>query len=758
MRIFDITELIKTNKINNYVFNNSLIHYEDNLFIMVYRNIIYNINEITHPWKFWNDSYKIMLKYNPEIVKKNQHLNVNLKLFNLNKYRNYLAKDHFVKLFKFKDNTIFNNDEKAIEFDSTGLCILEYINDQFIVKYNVNNIFDNNMNQDTRLYNFNNNIYLTYNSFITINNKLYVKMMKRKIEINLNDNYIFLYPESELLLIKHHIIEKNCILLENNDVLYNINKEFIYQNMKTKITKYSTILDNINNRYKNIFISFGTPVLKFNDNQYISVGHMKIEYKNNTTGAFSDNSYLNKFLKNIDLSQIKKHGKYIYFAFIFIFDHNYDIIYISDFFIPSIDNKDYLPYLLVFPTGLTYYNDKYYISYGEGDEKCKILELSKDEILNILKKYNQELIILKPEDLKPKILHLGYFNKWNCGDDCFVDVFNYLHSLTNTKNKYIIDYQDRGYIYKSIILGGGDVINPYFCNNILLNNNNIKKIGYGVGLPYLDQIHLLDKFDKIILRNSNDLIKLDNDKYIAQPDLVYLMMKYYKPLNILNKTNNYRIGISLPRTYFNKDYVDEYKSLIIELYKFIKLFKQFDEKQNLEIYLIPFCINNLSYTEDDNILNKQLFELLSDETNKVIKLDTITIKESNNIYLCYIDKHTNYYFDILNIINSMDFMICGRFHSHIFSIICNIPFISLSCSRKCSELMNEYNLNNYLYKMKTNDILIPNNLDHKDLYNWIKNINENELREKIIKIHNQIYYKLDDMINIWKDIYNYIEE
>jgi len=752
MRIFDITELIKTKKINNYVFNNSLIHYQDNIFIMVYRNIIYNINELTHPWKFWNDSYKIMLKYNPDIVKNNQHLNVNLKLFNLNKYRNYLAKDHFVKLFKFKDNTIFNNDENAIEFDSTGLCILEYIDDQFYVKYNVNNIFDNNMNQDTRIYKFNNDIWLTYNSFININNKLHVKMIKRKLDFNLNDKFIFLYPEHELLSINHKTVEKNCILLENNDVLYNINKQFIYQTKNSKIIKYSNILDHINNRYKNIFISFGTPVLKFNDNEYISIGHMKIEYKNN------NNQYLNKFLKNIDLSKIKIHGKYIYFAFIFLFNHNYDITYFSDFFIPTIDNEDYLPYLLVFPTGLTYYNDKYYISYGEGDEKCKILELSKDEILNLLKKYNQELILLKPDDLKSKILHLGYFNKWNCGDDCFMNIFNYLHSLTNSYNKYIIHYNDQGYNYKSIILGGGDVINPYFCDNKLINEKNIKKIAYGVGLPYLDQIHLLDKFDKIILRNSNDLIKFNKNNYLAQPDLVYLMMKYYKPLNILNKTNNYRIGISLPRTYFNKDYVNEYKSLIIELYKFFKLFKQFDKDKNLEIYLIPFCINNLSYSENDDILNKQLFELLSEDNIKLIKLNTITIKESNNVFLCNIHKHDNYFFDILNLINSMDFMICGRFHSHIFSIICNKPFISLSCSRKCSELMNEYNLNDYLYKMDTNDILIPNNFNHLDFYYWMNNINENELIEKISNLHSNINNKLDDMIHIWKNLYNYIDE
>jgi predicted GH43/DUF377 family glycosyl hydrolase len=750
MKIFDITDQIKINKSNNYVFNNSLIHLQDNLFIMVYRNIIYNIDELTHPWKFWNDSYKIMLKYNPDIVKNNQHLNVNFKLFNLSKYRNHLSHDHFVKLFKFKDNTIFNNDEKSIEFDGTGLCVLKYINDTFIVKFNVNNIFDRNMNQDARLYKFNDELYLTYNSFIIHNNDLFVKMIKRKFTIDLNDNFLYLYPECELLTIKHKSVEKNCILLDNHNVLYNIDKKFIIQNNNTKIIIKSKILDHINTRFNNIFISLGTPVIKF-DNQYISVGHMKIEYKNNK------NIYLTKFLKNIDLDKIKLHGRYLYFAFIFIFDHNYNIKFISDFFIPSI-NEDYLPYLLVFPTGLTYYNDKYYISYGEGDDKCKILELSKNDILNILKKYNQELIILKPDDLKPRILHLGYFNKWNCGDDCFMNVFNYLHSLTNN-NKYIIDYQDKGYNYKSIILGGGDVINPYFCNNRLLDYSYIKKIACGVGLPYLDQLHLLDKFDKVILRNSNDLIKFNNNNYIAQPDLVYLMMKYYKPLNLFdNKKDVYKIGLSLPRTYYNKDYIDEYKNLIIELYKFIKLLKNNDNYIKLEIYLIPFGINNMSVTENDNILNKHLFELLSNETIIIHNYTNIIIKESNNIFLCEIYKHDHYYYDILNLVNSVDFMICGRFHSHIFSIMCNKLFISLSCSRKCIELMNEYDMNDYIYKYKTNDIIIPIEFNHLEFYEWFKNIKENNLTNKINNIHNNILNKLDDMINIWFDIYNFINE
>jgi len=53
-----------------------------------------------------------------------------------------------------------------------------------------------------------------------------------------------------------------------------------------------------------------------------------------------------------------------------------------------------LPYLLVFPSGLTEKNGEYYISYGEGDTRTKILVLNECQIDILLSKKTYDLIFL----------------------------------------------------------------------------------------------------------------------------------------------------------------------------------------------------------------------------------------------------------------------------------------------------------------------------------------------------------------------------
>jgi hypothetical protein len=83
----------------------------------------------------------------------------------------------------------------------------------------------------------------------------------------------------------------------------------------------------------------------------------------------------------------------------------------------------------------------------------------------------------------PKIVHYGYLGKFNCGDDAFVDVFKYLH-------KKYYPHCEITYRYECsanddlVILGGGDVINPYFVDKIKhCKTKNV--IAVGIGLPYL---------------------------------------------------------------------------------------------------------------------------------------------------------------------------------------------------------------------------------------------------------------------------------
>ena len=685
MKIFDLTKLIAYNHENYFTFNNSIIHYENtinvptgsnnNIFLMVYRVIKYNIShENLHPWKIWNNGYNFFLKNKPELFNKNKHLLVNTKLFSLAKYRLKFDNDSFV-LFDMGD-TIH---EDLFDFDGTGLAIIEYKNNEWIVKYNINDIFNGCQNQDTRIININGEYFLTYNMFLSSDNIYYVKMMSRQIHIDFNNNYLYLYPEKELLNnIKQKNVEKNCVLDCDSNILYHINGNFIVNNNKNDIiTTHIPLIDDIINFYgkNNIFFSLGSPSIKYKNN-YISVGHVKIVYNN-----LYPNTPFNTFFKKLHFNNIHKHGKFIYFMFLFEYDNNFNIIKISHSFIPTeklsttyhnkYNNKYYchFPYFLVFPCGITFYKKTYIISYGEGDCKTKLLLFNESEIdfllhdITTLSHSTYLFKLITPNYFKPKILHIGYFNEYNCGDSSFELVFKWFdetffpqYKCTIKKNLECSDI----YKYKLITLGGGDVVNDYFLSNLSIKNN-IHAIG--IGIPYEHLINKLNIFKTIILRNSLDFLKVKNvfpEKHIlTYPDLVFLFKNIFfckHNLDIDNyfKSNhNFKIGLCLTRTYFKTNYEKEYISFVFEIVQVIKYLISI----NYEVYLISFGINQSKLYENDTLLNTHIKTFFHND-DRVINTYTLPFYSIDN----YVE--TTYF-----IVKHMDFMINSRFHAHIYSTL-----------------------------------------------------------------------------------------
>jgi polysaccharide pyruvyl transferase WcaK-like protein/predicted GH43/DUF377 family glycosyl hydrolase len=722
MEIHDLTEKIKTCYMNNYVFNNSIVHWKDNLFIMVYRNIVYNLCNPIHPWGFWFKASKMMPENKMKRTSNSYQFNTLCprkcihcirKNYNVNKYRTCLYGETYIPLSQFRNDVNMN----LIEFDSTGLCILD---DKFNVLYNINNIFGDSSNQDARIYNFDGVLYLTYNTFINKDNKVNVAMIKRRI--NIDNKCIYLHKEEYLLTMPHRSVEKNCILLPNMNVLYGIQDKFVLQINDTRIIYESHILKKLCKSFgTKLEMSLSTPVIKFGLN-YLSLGHAKIDYLNNTHPLLL--KFYEKYNVNMYSEQIKRHGRYIYFMFLYIFDTNYNIIAISDLFIPTINNN-HLPYLLVFPTGLTCHNNKYTISYGEGDERCKLLILSESEIMSCMKYNNHKCILLTPNHIRPKILHIGYFGQWNCGDDAFMHVFKYLNNQS-----YVSHFANEGYVYQYIVLGGGDVINSYFWSKIEMISTQFKMklIAFGVGIPYTNQLHLLDKFDKIILRNKSDVMNVNKTHVSYLPDITWMLTKMYVPKKLFGDLYM-KIGIALPRTYYHDQYVLLYNTLIIELSKVIVQLSEV-----CKIYLIPLGINKEKSCENDMVMINELHQLCP------------------NTVVCDIGQNDSYVFDIMDHINSMDFIIAGRFHAHIFSAICKVPFVSLSCSRKCSELMYEWNLGEYLYKFETNEIGIPINFDANEYVEWINKIRIDDLHNKVINVYNDNIKQVSDIQKVWSEI------
>lgn len=711
MYIIDITKYIDKEINNYYCFNNSLIHLRDDIYLMSYRIIYYKLDTKIHPWAIWWDGYNIFCSRCPEI--ENTAIIIGQKKqFNIAKYRNKLNNDI---LHKFDSKFIDKINYDLLEFDGTGLALIEIKDKKINILKNMNNIFGSEMNQDARLVKKNDEIYITYNAYMLNNNDVIVSMLQRRVYIE--DDILYLGNESYMSTIINKPIEKNWIIF-NQDILYSINGKFeIIKN--NKILSYEIpAIKYLINKYKEIYFSLSTQCLEYDNNKYISVGHLKIDYRNNYEGTEFGN-----FLTRINFNNnttIRKHGKYIYFMFLFVFTNNYVITHISDAFIPSM-NANHLPYLLVFPIGFEKKNNEYIISYGEGDERSKILYLQVNELNDMLRPVENKTeheMAFNILDKKKKILALGYYDKYNTGDECYKIAFNKLLNSSEViyKNPYEIDKIDSN--YDLIICGGGNLLNEYFINKIKeLINKKIKVIAFSVDIPYTEIINesFLDFFDEIYVRNYTDASVLRNKKYsniVSVPDAVFI---FDRP--ILNKNKKNLIGFCLTRTIYN---VNCEKDYVILISKFSRLIKKL--MVNYEVCLIPFCINPNNNKENDIILNNQL----KDITGCSDISDYISIEK------------TKYPHELFNFFGNLIHTICMRYHAHIFSIIHGISFTSLATTRKCRLLLQENDLMDNHFELEINKkYQNPINLNENECYNKIiKNINT-DISEKLTNIYNK---------------------
>lgn len=145
---------------------------------------------------------------------------------------------------------------------------------------------------------------------------------------------------------------------------------------------------------RKIQFSCSTPLIDFDSDSYIAVGHYKIQYRE----TFKPNSPIDMFLrKAAKLMKVKKlkyeglqrfiHPEYVYGMFLYTVDKKtLGLKKVSDAFIPL--DKSYKQ-LLSFPSGITKHSDDtFLISYHENDITIKLLELKISEIKKMLKYVN----------------------------------------------------------------------------------------------------------------------------------------------------------------------------------------------------------------------------------------------------------------------------------------------------------------------------------------------------------------------------------
>lgn len=503
-------------------------------------------------------------------------------------------------------------------------------------------ITDQHVDATTIEIHYNNQIYL-YENILNgqdcriklVKNKIYlmytafianeVCMIYRTLEVNTDS----LNLGREKYMFKNlKTVDKNCVFDSHKNILYSINDKFSYFDSQHRFREYPSPFQHILDFYGDIiYFSFGTPTVTIQGYEY-GVGHLKFKYKQ----SFSK---MQDFVHSLSWIGIVPHSTYIYCMFFYKYKpDDMQNIQISCGLLLC-DSKFYLN----FPVGVLYENNKLKISYGEGDIHMKYWETDISYIDSLIGPQPKEYKFLY--QTKPALNVYGYYRQLNAGDDAYEEIFKYL--FRDRAVKFHNPYGDLPDT-KILICGGGDIINDHFMTRVI---NRYKLHAVSVGL--YDK-KFLEYFESIYTRTPNDFdVAVKSDLSFVLNDFI----RYICPAS-QKKSKKLRIGISIPQTY-------KYNKLLNSITK------QIISKYNAELYFIPFCTK---HNEDDRIFAKNL---------KYVKLLNPQNKQD------YLYKHNLY--EILKLINDMDFMICGRFHAHIFSILLNKPFVSLSREPKCKLLM-----------------------------------------------------------------------
>lgn len=637
MRILDLTHALTLQSNNYYVFNPSIVHLYQTYYLISYRVCKYNMNKQCHPWEIWKNGYKD-ISNNDEIAKIKYRKRTDPVTFSLNKGC---------------------TDCDIDSYDSTGMALVEYSNEQFIIIYNCNSVFGNDMKQDARLHYRNEcEFIMTYNTFEMIDGVCNIIMKRRNgTFIKDRDNpKVVLSEESNMFSHIYRPVEKNCVYMYNSNlILYGLT----HTSIEIMTDRLHQVHTNAFQNIKKSQISCSSPVIPFDEN-YLSCGHIKTDYK-------EDYHHL------IEKDRIFKHGRYIYCSFFFVFDRNFNVLKVSQPFIPT-QFKSHLPYLLCMPTGLVQlHTGDYCMAYGEGDTRSKCLILSKEEIHSLLcSELDGKLYYLTT---CYRIHHFGYYNQNNCGDESYKTVFQYF------RNKYYPEV-DITFTEKYdpnepdvVVFGGGDVCNDYFLNEIC--KYKAPKLAVGVGVPFdMDERHLA-AFKHIAFRNHLEVNRYQMQYPVSYtPDLSFFL----PPLD--RKCTRGKIGISVMQPYYSEQYSNLYEEYIDRM---ITLCNSI----NTSVVLFAFCTKD-SPTENDLIAAKRIQEKCKNGASIV----------SKHIY---------------EEMSTLEFMVCGRFHSHIFATLLGLPFISLTCGKKCIEYIKEVHLETLMYKFPVNELYIPQNIDSKKI-------------------------------------------
>jgi hypothetical protein len=354
---------------------------------------------------------------------------------------------------------------------------------------------------------------------------------------------------------------------------------------------------------------------------------------------------------------------------------------------------------------------------------------------------------LRPHPLPPiRIVVIGYYGHHNIGDDQYIDTIQYVieNGLQKSKRKYSIIFVDCDKLKECkiadsdvIIIGGGDILNHYFLDNInaKFKEKPNKIITFSVGMPYLDILINTDKLeiiDCIFLRTRQDCDILRRfyspDRVFYLPDVSFFMKNMQLPPNRAEEKRLYSMSLSV----ITACHLTPFQHVKLKLQKWKRDgFKIAVFSLNRHIYSPPLIHQYVSIVDEFAFIVKWF--LYKGYTVCFLPFNTSPVKGSvrantendvlfhNDIYKYLIrdlpDKYLNHMLNIqtrftaTEIFELYDYFYVSvpmRFHATLFSLYKTVPFVPVFTTKKTRNLLLDIQYNpEYTYELPVDENDIP---------------------------------------------------
>ena len=290
----------------------------------------------------------------------------------------------------------------------------------------------------------------------------------------------------------------------------------------------------------------------------------------------------------------------------------------------------------------------------------------------------------------------GYYKKHNYGDDLFEAIADKLFQKEIFKqrlNRYKIvpiqkiNLNENRNMPQLVVLFGGETLNDFFLDELLTlhaydteqrrtdpkrKGITFKAVGVSCNQSYESVAWKLHLFDQIIFRAQRDYAyfadRLDNCSWC--PDIVFTL----RPERGLNLSwGGKTVGFFLSQTALTALTPEGKKAYVNQMCGYVRAWLA----KGFLVKLFAMCTNAQVKTENDNLLNGEIFKGLTRVEQERVKVYRSTE-------------------DILAKFPRLDFSVCWRYHAHVLSIIYNVPFLSLSTTPKVACLLTEAKLTPYV--------------------------------------------------------------